>query len=77
MEMTYTQTLHGLYGSQISRIKAIGYCKKHKAHLTVNTMKQHGCLKKGCNHLKKHEENSYWAEREKIKLAKKNKKNLM
>ena len=76
MEMTYTQTLHGLYGSQISRIKAIGYCKKHCAHLTVNTMKQHECLKKCCFHLKKHEENPYWEERERLKMEKKNKKYL-
>lgn len=77
MEMTYTQTLHGLYGSQISRTKAVGYCRKHGAHLTINTMKQHECLKKGCFHLKKHEENSYWAEREKIKLEKKSKRASM
>jgi hypothetical protein len=37
-------------------------------------MKQHECLKKGCFHLKKHEENPYWAEREKKRLEKKNKK---
>lgn len=76
MEMTYTQTLYGLYGSQISRTKAIGYCRKHSAHLTVNTLKQHQCLKKDCFHLKKHEENPYWAEREKIKLARKARKNV-
>ena len=76
MEMTYTQALHGLYGSQISRAKAIGYCRKHGAHLTINTMKKHECLKKDCFHLKKHEENPYWEERERIKMKKKNKKYL-
>jgi hypothetical protein len=75
--MTNTQMLHGLYGSQINRTKAVGYCKKHGAHLTVNTMKKHECLKKNCNHLKKHEENSYWAEREKIKEEKKIKRQAM
>ena len=74
MEMTYTQTLHGLYGSQISRTKAVGYCKKHKAHLTIATMKNHECLKKGCYYLKKHDENPYWAEREKLKAEKKENK---
>lgn len=77
MEMTHTQTLYGLYGSQINRKKAIGYCRKHNAHLTVNTMKQHECLKKGCHHLKKHDENPYWIERERIKAEKKNKKKLL
>ena len=57
MEMTNTQTLYGLYGSHISRTKAVGYCKKHKAHLTVATMKNHKCLGKNCHHLKKHNEN--------------------
>lgn len=74
MEMTNTQMLHGLYGSQISRSKAVGYCKKHGAHLTENTMKKHGCLGKCCNYLKKHEENPYWEERARLKQAKKNKK---
>ena len=76
MEMTHTQTLYGLYGSQISRTKAVGYCRKHCAHLTVKSMKQHECLKKGCFHLKKHEANPYWEEREKLRLEKKNKKKL-
>lgn len=75
MEMMNTQMLHGLYGSQVSRTKAVGYCKKHGAHLTVTTMKRHECLKKCCNYLKKHEENPYWAERERLKAEKKNKKN--
>ena len=74
MEMMNTQMLHGLYGSQISRTRAVGYCKKHGAHLTVATMKKHECLKKHCNYLKKHECNSYWVEREIIKAKKKSKK---
>ncbi len=76
MEMTLTQTLHGLYGSQVSRKNAIGYCRKHGAHLTTATMKQHECLKKACHHLKKHEDNPYWAERERLKMAKKSKRIL-
>lgn len=77
MEMMNTQMLHGLYGSHISRKNAIGYCRKHMAHLTEKTMKQHKCLKKCCFHLKKHEEHLYWTEREKIKMEKKSKKQLM
>lgn len=74
MEMTKAQMLHGLYGSQVSRARAIGYCKKHGAHLTETTMKRHECLRKNCNHLKKHEDNPYWEERRKLKEAKKSKK---
>jgi hypothetical protein len=70
MEMNNSQTLHGLYGSQISRTKAVGYCKLHCAHLTVATLKQHECLKKNCSALKKHE-HSYWIERERKKEKKK------
>lgn len=77
MEMTNDKMLHGLYGSQISRAKAVGYCKKHGAHLTATTMKKHQCLRKNCNYLKKHEENPYWEERERLKMQKKNKKNQL
>ena len=74
MEFNNTQMLYGLYGSHIQRSKAIGYCKKHKCHLTVATLKCHECLKKQCNALKKHLENSYWAEREALKALKKERK---
>ena len=69
--MTNTQMLHGLYGSQISRTKAVGYCKRHGAHLTVTTLKKHECLKKNCHALKKHEENDYWRQRAQKKAIKK------
>ena len=77
MEITNTQTLHGLYGSQISRTKAVGYCKKHCAHLTEATMKKHECLRKTCHYLKKHEENPYWEERARLKELKKSKKSIV
>ena len=75
MDINNAQTLHGLYGSQISRTKAVGYCRKHQAALTAKTLKQHECLKKCCNALKKYEEHSYWIEREVKKNRKKEKKN--
>lgn len=71
MDMNKTQTLHGLYGSKISRSKAIGYCYYHKAALTVNTMKCHECLKKQCDSLKKYEDHDYWRQREQKKELKK------
>ncbi len=71
MDINNPQLLYGLYGSQISRTKAIGYCKRHCAALTTRTLKQHECLKKQCNALKKYEDHSYWKEREIIKARRK------
>ena len=71
MDINNTQTLHGLYGSQISRNKAVGYCRHHCAALTVKTLKGHECLKKQCNALKKYEEHDYWRQREQKKASKK------
>ena len=68
--MSNTQTLHGLYGSQINRSKAVGYCYYHKAALTVKTMKCHECLKKQCDALKKYEEHDYWRQRAQKKAMK-------
>ena len=71
MELTKTGTLHGLYGSQISRTKAVAYCRRHDCHLTVATLKGRRCLSKQCKSLKKHEDNDYWRQREQKKILKK------
>lgn len=71
MEINHSQKLYGFFGSQISREKAVGFCYLHKCHLTANTLKCKGCLGKQCHHLKKHEDNIYWAEREIRKALKK------
>ena len=71
MDMNNPQLLHGLYDSQISRTKAIGYCKRHCAALTAKTLKQHECLKKQCNALKKYPEHSFWIERQVMKERRK------
>ena len=73
MDVNGTQMLRGLYGSQVSRTKAVGYCRCHNAALTVKTLKGHECLKKQCNALKKYEDHSYWTEREVMKARKKSK----
>lgn len=70
MNIENTEMLYGLYGSHISREKAVGYCKKHCAALTVRTLKGHECLKKQCNALKKYD-HSYWTQREVLKARKK------
>lgn len=74
MEINKTQPLYGLYGSHIKRSKAVGYCKHHCAALTVKTLKEHECLKKQCNALKKYEEHDYWKQREVLKARKKENK---
>ena len=74
MNMNKTQTLYGLYGSQISRNKAVGYCYCHKAALTVKTMKGHECLKKQCDALKKYEDHDFWRQHEQKKELKKARK---
>ena len=76
MDINKEQTLHGLYGSQVSRTKAVGYCKYHCAALTVKTLKGHECLKKQCNSLKKYEEHDYWRQREQKKESKRAKKQI-
>ena len=71
MDINKTEMLHGLYGSQVSRAKAVGYCKLHNAALTVKTLKCHECLRKQCNALKRYEEHDYWRQREVLKARKK------
>lgn len=71
MNIDNTQMLRGLYGSQISRSKAVGYCRYHSAALTSKTLKRHECLKKQCDALKKYVEHSFWVEREVRKARKK------
>lgn len=70
MDITKTQQLYGLYGSHIKRENAVGYCYKHKCHLTIKSMKQHECLRKQCHSLKKHEEHEYWQQRAQHKALK-------
>lgn len=63
MEMNTQQTLPGLYGSQISINRAVGYCRYHHCALTVRTLKCHECLNKQCNALQRYEEHDYWRQR--------------
>lgn len=71
MDINKTEMLRGLYGSQISRTKAVGFCKTHRAALTVKTLKCHECLRKQCDSLIKYEKHDYWRQREVIKARKK------
>ena len=77
MDVNKTEMLHGLYGSMISRNKAVGYCHYHKAALTVKTMKCRECLKKQCNALKKYEEHDFWRQHKQKKELRKAKKHTI
>ena len=77
MNTNETEMLQGLYGSQISRNRAVGYCCYHKAALTVKTLKGHECLKKQCNALKKYEEHDFWRQHAQKKNRRKLKRQLI
>jgi hypothetical protein len=77
MDVNKTEMLYGLYGSYISRNKAVGYCHYHKAALTVKTMKCHDCLKKQCDAFKKYEEHDFWRQHEQRKAIRKARKQVV
>ena len=67
----------GLYGSHISKTKAVGYCYYHKTAMTVKTIKRHGCLCKNgkqCDAFKKYEEHDFWRQHEQKKELRKARK---
>ena len=74
MDINKTETLYGLYGSHISRNKAVGYCRHHCAALTTKTLKGHECLKKQCGALKKYEDHDFWRQHEQRKEWRKSRK---
>ena len=67
--------LQGLYNTEISEKRVIGYCHRHHCYLSSTQLKQKECLKKQCNHLQKHE-HEFWRQRELKKLKKKESRNL-
>ena len=62
-----------LYGSMVEESKVIGYCRKHRVHLTEGQLHQKECLKKHCNALKKWDV-PFWKRRDRIKEIKQIKK---
>ena len=72
--MENTELLQGLYGSQISKNKMVGYCMYHQAALTVKTLKGHECLRKQCNALQKCEEHDYLRQHDQKKELRKARK---
>ena len=77
MEENNTELMPGLYGSQISKNRAVGYCHFHKAALTVKTMKCHECLKKQCDALEKYGKHDFWRQHEQKKELRKARKQVI
>ncbi len=77
MDRTKKQRLKGMSGGTIDRKKAVGYCRDHKVALTTRTLKNHKCLSKQCDALKKYEDHPFWIEREQKKKAKKARKQAL
>ena len=63
--------LQGLYNTEISERRCIGFCWKHHCYLTSTQLKQKECLKKQCDALEKYE-HEYWRQRELSKIRRKN-----
>ena len=63
--------VHGLYHTEISERRVVGYCHYHKCYVTVTQLKQKECLKKQCDALER-KEHEYWRQRELKKMRKKN-----
>ena len=77
MDTNNTEMLNGLYGSKISKNRAVGYCHFHKAAMTVKTMKCHECLKKQCDAFKKYEEHDFWRQHEQKKELRKARRQMI
>ena len=77
MEENKIELLPCLYGSEIARNRAVGYCHFHKSALTVKTMKCHECLKKQCDALEKYEEHDFWRQHAQKKELRKARKQVL
>lgn len=77
MEENTMDLMPGLYGSYISKNRAVGYCHYHKAALTTKTLKCHGCLGKQCDALERYEEHDFWRQHEQKKALRKAKKQVL
>ena len=62
--------VHGLYHTEISERRVVGYCHYHRCYVTVTQLRQKECLKKQCNALER-KEHEFWRQRELKKMRKK------
>lgn len=80
MDANNTETIQGLYGSEISIDRTVGLCHYHKTAMTVKTMKRHGCLCKNgkqCGAFQKCEQHDFWRQHEQKKELRKARKQTM
>lgn len=75
-EFDYVNKVKGLYGAQIDKCRACGFCHYHKKALTVKMVKAHKCLQKQCNALQKNEQHEWWRQRSLQKQRKKANKQI-
>ena len=68
------QLVKGLYGSEFDKNRACAFCKHHLYYLTVKQVRQHNCLGKQCNYLRKNENHDWWRQREVTKQRRKERK---
>ena len=62
--------LKSLYGTEISKKRCVGYCKKHDGYMTCKQVKRKECLRKQCRAFVRYE-HEFWTQRELIKMKKK------
>ena len=77
MEGNVMEILPGLYGSQIAKNRAVGFCPYHNVALTTKTLKRHDCLGKQCNALQRYEEHDFWRQHEQKKAIRKARKQAL
>ena len=65
--------LPGLYNTEISERRCVGFCKKHHCYVTATQLKQKECLKKQCYYLERHK-HEFWTQRELTKAKRRNRK---
>lgn len=67
---------HPEYFKNQPKGEPVGWCNhnKHRGKLSVRLMKNHKCLGKKCPYFKKNDKHPYWAEHERIKQIRKDKK---
>lgn len=65
-------------GNRCNPEQRVGYCwsETHRGYLTLNLMKEHQCIEKGCHHFQKYERSPYWQQKAKVKAEKKKSKEI-
>lgn len=53
------------------------YCQLHDCGVTVKQMKKKQCLQKQCRHLQKNENHQIWRQRERTKVLRKARKQML